>query len=116
MSDSVLNVHLAPNGYGHIPVAEITLGRRSSDPLTPYITKRESARGDTAYRPGGRRYTTAGLVLPALHIQHTNGLVLEFDSLEAVDATMDYLMKVRGLLLETLTEEDIQQDDEADRF
>lgn len=110
--NSVLNVHLAPNGYGHIPVAEITMWPRSSDPLTPYITKRENARGDKGYRPGGQRYRTAGLVLPALHINHTHGLVLEFSSPAAVAEMIDHLIKIRDLLSETFTEADFPPADD----
>lgn len=92
-----------------IPVVRITSGRRSRDPLTPYISTIEP---DYPF-PGGPLVLRACVVLPDAMTDHVNAVALQFEQASDVDALMSLLTDVRRKLAQTYPTEDELGDGEG---
>lgn len=77
------------------------------DPLTPYVTTIDTDVDDREYKIGGRKHRAATLVVPSRYVDHANALALKFRNVDAVDALIDHLLKLREQLNATFTDNDL---------
>lgn len=92
-----------------IPVVRISSGRRSGDPLAPYISTREIG----FPHPGGPLHGHAAVVLPDAITDHVNAVALQFERPDDVDALMSLLTEVRRRLAQTYPTDDELGDGEG---
>ncbi|MEV7011741.1 hypothetical protein [Streptosporangium sp. NPDC051022] len=94
----------------------IEIGRSfRDDPLTPYITHRDTDVDDRGYHPGGQRIDSADLVLPATGLDNVIGVVLRFTDPDDVLDVMNRLHGIRERLSKRFTDDDFRDltEDEA---